>query len=240
MTQLFLKRDSTFTFAFEEIIASAHQAVSTEGSKTETADEATELVAESIRFLQGKGEQSVRRLETAATAKKSKKSSVARTMNFFETDDTPFPETSLKLSGRDYFVFGDYNNIVAQDNIVRPIWTRLDGEKLSIKTAIINVDSIGINASKGVVFNPDSIDYEVSELERIYVSFKLKGTQKLHLFLFNESGRKVKKIFKCKTFDFGKHILPYTVKELDLKPGRYSFRLQHKRKILKERFFQID
>ena len=136
--------------------------------------------------------------------------------------------------------FGDYNNIVAQDNIVRPIWTRLDGEKLSIKTAIINVDSIGINASKGVVFNPDSIDYEVSELERIYVSFKLKGTQKLHLFLFNERGRKVKKIFKCKTFDFGKHILPYTVKELDLKPGRYSFRLQHKRKILKERFFQID
>lgn len=34
--------------------------------------------------------------------------------------------------------FGDYNNIDAQGGIVRPIWTRMDGNKMGIWTAIIN------------------------------------------------------------------------------------------------------
>ncbi len=34
--------------------------------------------------------------------------------------------------------FGDYNNISAYDGVIRPIWTRIDGEKLSVYTAIIN------------------------------------------------------------------------------------------------------
>lgn len=34
--------------------------------------------------------------------------------------------------------FGDYNNIIAHDNVVRPIWTRLDGMQLSIWTAIVD------------------------------------------------------------------------------------------------------
>lgn len=34
--------------------------------------------------------------------------------------------------------FGDYNNISAYDGVVRPIWTRLEGDTLSIWTAIIN------------------------------------------------------------------------------------------------------
>jgi hypothetical protein len=35
--------------------------------------------------------------------------------------------------------FGDYNNINAFNNIVRPIWTRVDGFTLSIWTALINL-----------------------------------------------------------------------------------------------------
>jgi hypothetical protein len=80
--------------------------------------------------------------------------------------------------------FGDYNNIVAQDNVVRPIWTRLDGDKLSIKTAIINLDSIQSSSQEGLVFNPDSINLKAPDLSSIYVSFKLKQQQKLHLFLY--------------------------------------------------------
>ncbi|HMT13079.1 MAG TPA: glycosyl hydrolase, partial [Ignavibacteria bacterium] len=33
---------------------------------------------------------------------------------------------------------GDYTNIAATNGIVRPIWTRLDSNKLSIWTAIID------------------------------------------------------------------------------------------------------
>lgn len=35
--------------------------------------------------------------------------------------------------------FGDYNDISAHDGMIRPIWTRLDGNKLSVWTALIEV-----------------------------------------------------------------------------------------------------
>jgi hypothetical protein len=35
--------------------------------------------------------------------------------------------------------FGDYNNISAVNNIIRPIWTRCEGGKLSVWTALINL-----------------------------------------------------------------------------------------------------
>jgi hypothetical protein len=41
------------------------------------------------------------------------------------------------LSEKSVF-FGDYNNISAQNGIVRPIWTRQDGRKLSVWTAILD------------------------------------------------------------------------------------------------------
>ncbi len=38
--------------------------------------------------------------------------------------------------------FGDYNNIAAHGNVVRPVWTRLDDKKLSVRTAIVDVFSV--------------------------------------------------------------------------------------------------
>ncbi len=48
-----------------------------------------------------------------------------------KVSDTPFiPNTRV--------FFGDYNNISAYDGVVRPIWTRMDGDRTSILTALIN------------------------------------------------------------------------------------------------------
>ena len=63
----------------------------------------------------------------------------------FQINDKPFyPNQGI--------FFGDYNNIVAQNGVVRPIWTRLDGDNLSIKTAII--DLAAIPKSKNELENP--------------------------------------------------------------------------------------
>lgn len=35
--------------------------------------------------------------------------------------------------------FGDYNNIAAQDGVVRPVWTRYEDGKLSVWTALVNL-----------------------------------------------------------------------------------------------------
>jgi len=53
------------------------------------------------------------------------------TFSNVKISDQPFvPSTQIFL--------GDYNNISAYDGVVRPIWTRLDGNKTSILTALIN------------------------------------------------------------------------------------------------------
>ncbi|NND32595.1 MAG: exo-alpha-sialidase [Saprospiraceae bacterium] len=51
--------------------------------------------------------------------------------------------TNVKISEEPFIpntnlFFGDYNNISSFDGIVRPIWTRVDGDKTSIWTALIN------------------------------------------------------------------------------------------------------
>jgi len=43
-----------------------------------------------------------------------------------------------------YTFFGDYNNITAYNNVVRPIWTRLQNGQLSIWTAFINLDYLNL------------------------------------------------------------------------------------------------
>ncbi len=43
-----------------------------------------------------------------------------------------------------YTFFGDYNNITAYNNVVRPIWTRLQNGQLSIWTALINLDYLNL------------------------------------------------------------------------------------------------
>lgn len=45
----------------------------------------------------------------------------------------------------EYVFFGDYNNISAHGNVVRPIWTRLDKYELSIWTALIDGKKLSKN-----------------------------------------------------------------------------------------------
>jgi hypothetical protein len=55
--------------------------------------------------------------------------------------------TEVKISESPFYpnpkvFFGDYNNIAAHGNVVRPVWTKLDDEKLSVRTSIIDTYSI--------------------------------------------------------------------------------------------------
>ncbi|MGB6038203.1 MAG: T9SS type A sorting domain-containing protein, partial [Cryomorphaceae bacterium] len=52
--------------------------------------------------------------------------------------------------------FGDYNNIAAHGNVVRPVWTRLDGNDISVKTAILDVHSILEDDSHSITTRTDS------------------------------------------------------------------------------------
>jgi len=46
--------------------------------------------------------------------------------------------------------FGDYSNIAAQNGVVRPVWTHLNGKSLSVKTAIVD---------SAILLNSDNASY---------------------------------------------------------------------------------
>lgn len=60
------------------------------------------------------------------------------------SNDSGMTFTNQKISDKPFkpnkgVFFGDYNNISAYNGIVRPIWTRADGNKLSVWTALVDM-----------------------------------------------------------------------------------------------------
>ncbi|MCH2022706.1 MAG: glycoside hydrolase [Saprospiraceae bacterium] len=176
----------------------------------------------------------------------------------FKINDRPFYPNPL-------IFFGDYNNIIAQDNVVRPIWTRLDESQLSIKTAIIDLMSIPKENNTSIIKSHDSasglgvnnhssnnnntsteksendtfIDAIPPDPNILYVAFKMHRKGSLDLCVIDTDGKKVKTVFKSKNFDLGKHIERVSIPDLKLKKGYYKYQLTHKGKIIRERDFEV-
>lgn len=156
----------------------------------------------------------------------------------FKINDKPFyPNNGI--------FFGDYNNIVAQGTIVRPIWTRLDETQLSIKTAIIDLDVIpndkkGTSTKTTVETEPSKTDAIPPNPNILYVSFKIPKKSKLTLHLFNNEGKKLKPIFRCKKFEMGKHIEEIAIPDLKLEKGSYKYQLKKGGTVVKEREFEVQ
>jgi hypothetical protein len=130
--------------------------------------------------------------------------------------------------------FGDYTNIIAHNNIVRPIWTRLNNGQLSIWTDItpMGSDSI-INSINKPGGHLTATNYPNPASDLTYVSFKLHEPTKVSLIMYDMQGREVMRLLDNTIQDYGKHIIPISVK--GLKPGSYVCKLlaQNEQKALR-------
>lgn len=135
--------------------------------------------------------------------------------------------------------FGDYNNIVAKGDVIRPIWTELNDSRLSIKTAIIDTTAI---ISDGMVIpsETDSSSTNPPDPNKLYVSFKIHAKTKLTLFIFNEQGKKAKVVFRNKNYELGKYVEAFDIPTMKLKKGHYRFKLMNKKEVVKERDFVVE
>ncbi len=122
--------------------------------------------------------------------------------------------------------FGDYTNIQAHNNIVRPIWTRLANGTLTVWTDVTPFDVTTEIAEP-------SVDGQIDELNQFpnpatglfYISFKLHKSSLVNLKLYNANGREVEAILEQKQLGLGKHIIPINPQELHLESGIYYPRL---------------
>jgi hypothetical protein len=137
----------------------------------------------------------------------------------FKVSESPFlPDSNI--------FFGDYTNVTAYNNIVRPIWARLHDGDLSVWTAIIDLSTVGMEEPRS--FSP------VAELEQnypnpfngiTYFSFKLKGPATTTLRIFDQYGRLVCTLLDDKKLAAGKYIESFDAFGAGLTPGVYYFSL---------------
>ena len=133
--------------------------------------------------------------------------------------------TNFKISESPFFptegvFFGDYTNISATNNIVRPIWTRLHNNNLSILTAI--VDPLIVNTTGSILqpFNGTKV-YPNPFAGDIAFSFKLNEEAIVDIDLYNSVGQKVSSIIENRLLTPGKYRENLVAKVLNLKPGIY-------------------
>jgi hypothetical protein len=121
--------------------------------------------------------------------------------------------------------FGDYNNIVAHNDIVRPIWTRHNAGQLSIWTDVTPLSeilSLPQEASDDGILETSVFPNPTNNLN--YISFKLHKLSKVKIDLIDSSGRLIVELTNEK-MDYGKYVIPIDMSKLNLSPGTYYYKL---------------
>lgn len=134
--------------------------------------------------------------------------------------------------------FGDYNNIVAYNGIIRPIWTRLHNGKLSIYTDITRLENILNSQSdkQSELVDESFITYPVPVTAEAYVSYKLHEKSLVSIDLYDTQGRKIADVMFPTQRDYGKYVETIDMAKYNLDSGAYLLQLNinnNKRKVQK-------
>lgn len=121
--------------------------------------------------------------------------------------------------------FGDYNNLVVNDGIIRPIWTRLENGHLSVWTALLNDENL-MTANRNVSDSAsDLTQYPNPTSDTTYLSFKLRKKSHVKVSLFDAKGVLIK-VIQEENMEYGKHIIPIAVSDLGVPSGVYILSLE--------------
>jgi len=124
--------------------------------------------------------------------------------------------------------FGDYNNIVAHQGIIRAIWTRLNNGSLSIWTDITTLGDI-VTSTNEPTASPSNLDFEYypnPSTDFTYVSFKLHEKSIVGLSICDYSGKVIYKVINSKSMGYGKYVEKINLNELNIPNGVYILKLE--------------
>ena len=144
------------------------------------------------------------------------------TFQNFKVSESPFTPSES-------FFFGDYTNISAYDNIVRPIWTRLQGNDLSVWTALINPDALV--AAEEPAATVESLflaenPYPNPFAEVAGFSFKLHRPALVSLSLVDLQGNERARLIDHEMRGIGKYLERIEAEKMGISPGTYFILLE--------------
>ncbi|MBL0340228.1 MAG: T9SS type A sorting domain-containing protein [Bacteroidetes bacterium] len=153
------------------------------------------------------------------------------TFENFKISDSPFiPDPGV--------FFGDYTNVTAHNNIIRPIWTRLDNVQLSLWTAIIDTTIV----SQMEILNNDENNlleqnYPNPFAGQTYFSFKLHKQEIVSLKIYDLTGRCIAAPINNQIMEFGKHIVKF---ETQVTQGTYFYELKAGEKLMRRKMMVVE
>ncbi len=150
----------------------------------------------------------------------------------FKISDFPFiPDDNV--------FFGDYTNITAHNGVVRPIWTRLDYNVLSIWTAIIDQNHLGVDNIEPLAFKLNQ-NYPNPFQDMTYFSYKLHAPTTISLKVYDLYGREIATIVDNELKQTGKYVEQFDALQHNLTPGIYTFSLICNEKNLVKKMIIIE
>jgi hypothetical protein len=135
--------------------------------------------------------------------------------------------------------FGDYNNITAHNNVVRPIWTRLHNAQLSVWTALIDMNWLGTDQPEPVPFNVEPVYPNPFEMSTFF-KFKLHEPSRVSLKVLDVNGKTVNIIYDNRVLPAGKYLEQFQPSSHKLASGIYLFRFECNGKIVTRKIVYQD
>ncbi len=151
----------------------------------------------------------------------------------FKVSESPFlPWSSI--------FFGDYTNVSAYNDVIRPIWARLQDGELSVYTAIIDPGSIGIEEQ----LIPDALSLEQNYpnpfRESTFFVFKMKSAGDVSLHIYDMYGKLITTIIENKHLSGGKYIENFDPAKYNMEPGVYYFSLSNNYQNIKRKMIFVN
>lgn len=152
------------------------------------------------------------------------------TFENFKVSESPFLPTSGVF-------FGDYTNIAAYNNVVRPIWARLETGVLSVYTALVDPLVLG---NETLDDDDDVYNYPNPFTQETYFSFKLRYKMNVSAILYNQLGRVAATIIDNEEMDYGHHVIKFNATEYNLSPGIYTYVLSKGNTIVSRKILHVN
>jgi len=135
--------------------------------------------------------------------------------------------------------FGDYTNIAAHNNQVRPIWARADWTTMSIWTAIIDM-TVGVAETENFIPFSLAQNYPNPFTETTYFSYKLTESSRITLAVYDVYGRQIVRLIDNEMKTAGKYSEPFSAGDYKLPAGVYYFTLSQKYQVQKRKMLLIE
>lgn len=138
--------------------------------------------------------------------------------------------------------FGDYNNIAAHNDVVRPIWTRLNNGQLSIHTALVDLSKFDVVSSEETNSETEFLEQNFPNPfeDTTYVSFKIPKNSVLSLDILDIQGKHLINVFNNKAYEAGQHIIRLKDEIKDLPSGTYIYVLKSGDQIFRRKMISIQ